>query len=143
MTRPRWLMLAGMLLVWIVAAALIALLVRVTAPQQTVIQAVIARALDPAYNPIDPTSEFTPGDVFYLSVRVQDAPPHSTITARWWYEDTLITTEDRDIGSASAAYVLGFWLERVDQPWPEGSYHVEVLLNQERVGVAQFVVVPD
>ncbi|MBN1967707.1 MAG: hypothetical protein JW910_23830 [Anaerolineae bacterium] len=131
--------LHGLVLAVLVGAAVLAHLL--SAPAPTGIQATTARALDEAYGPLEPTGMFGPGDVFYLSVRVERAPEGSTIGVRWRYADTLITDEEQALGPTAEVYVLGFELRRVDQPWPVGTYSAEVLLNGEPVGVAEFAVV--
>jgi hypothetical protein len=115
-----------------------------TQPESTRIQAVTALQLDDAFNPIEPSGVFRPDDVFYLSVRVENAPAHSIVSARWFYEDSVVMTQDQVTGALSNVYVLGFELSRTDESWPPGDYAAEILLNGMTVGNVEFaVVVPE
>ena len=139
--RRRGPFLIGFAASLIVGGLLIAFILATSTPALTHIQAVMAHGLDDEYRPVNPAGEFAPDDIFYLSVRVENAPPHSIISARWYYGQSVIMTDDQVIGAASPVYVVGFELRRADEPWPVGAYHVAILLNGEEVGSARFTVV--
>jgi hypothetical protein len=144
MKRQHWLFLVSLVLTVIVGALLIAQFYgdSEAAAPQTIIQAVIAQQLDDDYNPINPTGEYGPTDTFYLSVRIEQAPAHSIISARWRYGEQEVLTQDQVIGALDDRYVLGFELARTDDRWPAGDYAVDILLNGSVVGSAEFVVMP-
>lgn len=139
--RRRGAFLIGLTASLIVGGALTAVILATSTPALTHIQAVMAHGLDAEYRPIDPAGEFAPDDIFYLSVRVENAPPHSIVSARWYYGESVIMTDDQVIGAASPVYVVGFELRRADELWPVGAYHVAILLNGEEVGSARFTVI--
>lgn len=111
------------------------------APAATHLQATMARALDARYNPLEPTGVFSPGEPFYLSVRVEDAPPNSVVAAKWFYDGAVITQQEQALGREGTDYVIGFELRRADARWPEGVYGVELLLNGQHAGDIRFSVV--
>jgi hypothetical protein len=142
MKPQHWLFALGFVLVLIVGALLVGMLYDATIRdgETSHIQAIMAHGLDAAYDPIEPGGLFSPDDTFYLSVRTERAPAHSIISARWYYEGTVIMTQDQSVGALSDVYVVGFEMERTDQPWPVGQYSVDVLLNGESVGQVRFRV---
>jgi hypothetical protein len=141
MKRHHGFFIAGFLAVIIGGGLLLAAVYRETfQPALTRVQAVTARALTDNFEPVDPTGVFLPGEVFFLSVRVENAPPHSIISARWSYDSTIITVQDQVTGALGDVYLLGFELDRTDQPWPVGDYRVDVLLNSQAIGHATFEV---
>lgn len=126
-----------------IGAGIIALSVAdlLQAPAGT-IQAVTSRGLDDQYRPLEPTGVFAPDETFYLSVRAEHIPPGSIITARWYYEESLIIAQDQIVRDNEAVHVIGFELGRTNDPWPAGAYHAQLLLNGTPVGTAQFAVTP-
>lgn len=111
------------------------------APAATRLQATMARALDARYNPVEPTGMFPPGEPFYLSVRIEDAPPNSVVAAKWLYKGAAITQQEQALGGEETVYVIGFELRRADAGWPVGEYSVELLLNGQHAGDIRFSVV--
>lgn len=142
MKRMQWIVLASLLVTVIAGGVVTVLLYNETLkPPETRIQAVMARVLDEQFNPVEPTGEFSPGDVFYLSVRVQNANADSIVTTHWYYAASLIHMQDQVIRAGAETVVMGFELQRTDGEWPSGRYRVDVLLNGEAVGTAYFDVV--
>lgn len=142
MKRTQWIVLASLLVTVVVGGVVSIVLYNATfAAPQTRIQAIMAYALDEQFNPVQPTGEFAPDDVFYLSVRVENATANGIVTARWYYTDSLIHMQDQVTREGSETYLLGFELQRTDGDWPVGDYRVEILLDGEAIGTAYFFVV--
>lgn len=111
------------------------------APAVTRLQATMARALDAHYNPVESTGVFSPEEPFYLSVRIEGAPPDSVVAAKWSYDGAVITRQEQALGREETVYVIGFELRRADALWPVGEYDVELLLNGQHAGELRFSVV--
>ncbi len=144
MKRTHLLFIAGLTISLMLGVVAVVLFINSTALEPAIrIQAITSRALDEGFRPLEPTGIFTPSDVLYLSVRAEHVPPHSIVSARWRYGDSIITVDDQVIGSDGPVYIVGFELRRTDQAWPTGDYSVDVLLNGEVLGAAAFSVVTD
>ncbi len=76
----------------------------------------------------------------YLSADVVAPDEHTVIQTVWIWED-----EDHQIGTHELALERGFSraIFRFAQPpegWPEGSYRVEILCNEEKIDILRFTV---
>lgn len=79
------------------------------------------------------TTAFSPQDVFYLTVGLANAPDDTTVKAVWTAVDAAgaaanTVLDDAELTSGSAT--LTFDLKN-DQPWPAGSYKVDLYLNDK------------
>ena len=79
------------------------------------------------------TTAFSPQDVFYLTVGLANAPDNTTVKAVWTAVDAAgaaanTVLDDAELTSGSAT--LTFDLKN-DQPWPAGSYKVDLYLNDK------------
>ena len=77
----------------------------------------------------DNTSTFKPTDVIYASVETKGTGP-ATLATRWTYQDNQVVNEtSRTISPAGDDAVhTEFHISKPDG-WPEGKYHLVVLLN--------------
>ncbi len=88
------------------------------------------------------TTTFRPEDVFYLKVGLANAPDDTKVKAVW----TAIDAQDADPNTrlddaelTSGSATLTFDLQN-DQPWPAGSYKVDVYLNDKLDRTLEFNV---
>ncbi|MFC1959212.1 hypothetical protein ACFLYO_00735 [Chloroflexota bacterium] len=143
MKRERLLLLVGLCVVLLIGSGFtVWVYQQVVRLDTTYVQAVTARSLDANFNPIEPTDVFFPDEALNLSVRLENVPPHTIVSARWFYEDREILTQDQVAANSIMRQSLGFELQRTDQPWPEGAYRVEVMLNAVVMGEVLFTVRP-
>ena len=123
----------------IVIALLIVLLLAACGGGRPVVKKVVlAKALDADYRPIDPTTEFSPTDTFYCSVKVSNLKPGSRVTVRWYQDDQLL--DEYTLADLEGSQYLGFWYEPWSR-WPAGDYRVEIYLNDELARSLDFTVV--
>lgn len=96
----------------------------------------------------DPTNDigmvtFTPTDIFYCIVETADAPEGSVFRIEWIAAQVEGTDPDYVIdeaeyiqaGNGTITFSLGN-----DQPWPTGSYRIELYVNEERAIILYFEV---
>lgn len=88
-------------------------------------------ATDPDGN--NPTTVFSPEDVFYAVVDLANAPDDTTVKATWVVVkaegvDENMTVDEAELTSGSGT--LQFDLTN-DNPWPAGKYRVDLYLNDE------------
>lgn len=89
-------------------------------------------ARDPEGN--DPTTVFSPEDMFYSIVELSNAPDDTVVTAVWTALDVEGVDPNTTIDEASTTSgsdQLAFDLAN-DAPWPVGEYKVELSLNNEQ-----------
>jgi hypothetical protein len=100
--------------------------------------AIMAR--DPDGN--DPTTVFAPGDTFYCVVDLANAPDDTTVRAVWFAANVEGVEPDYLIDEAeltTGGGELNFELSNTD-PWPSGTYKVELYLNDELDRTLEFNV---
>lgn len=88
------------------------------------------------------TTAFSPDDIFYCLVDLANAPDDTTIKAVWTAvqvegaeQNTLIDETEITSGSGSIHFDLSN-----TNPWPMGTYKVELYLNGELVQTLEFQV---
>jgi len=110
----------------------------------------LARDSTPTFEPIDQTRSFAPSaDAFHLTYFVSGAEPDDRLTAMWVAVDvgdaaprntvideaTVLLTGDDESGA--------FRLQRGANPWPAGTYRVEVFVNDRRAQRVPYTVEPE
>ena len=105
----------------------------------TVTNVVMATALDDQYRPVHITQIYQPTDMFAVSVEVKNYRSADPLVARWLYEGGEIdrTPLSSDLTGNIHA---GFVLQNINPPWPVGRYRVEILYDDEVLGIANFSV---
>jgi len=101
--------------------------------------AVMARSLDPNYQPVEPTSVFGPTDTFYCSVKVTDLEKGSNVTAKWFFGSEFLGEYTYTATGGGSGHV-GFSLSPAGT-WLAGSYRVDIYLNDALVQSVAFSVV--
>jgi hypothetical protein len=96
-------------------------------------QAVPCRDVTDDYEPIDPTSVFSPTDDLYVSVHYFNLQEGQEIRFVWFQgEDSLdeltLTIDSSMAGSEGYA---ASWFTSQGDPWPLGDYHVDLYLDGE------------
>lgn len=103
------------------------------------VEITMAKRLNDEYEPVEPTTSYRPTEPFRASIALRNVPKGTQITARWYFESVLLreggTTARTDIAEAT----LGVGLSN-EEPWERGRYRLEVLLNRELKGTAEFTV---
>ena len=99
---------------------------------------VVAKNLDEDFKPIDPTSDYTTDDTFYISVEVKDLVVGSVVEVKYKlegepYEESSLTADE-----AGSGY-YGYKLRPNPSHFP-GSYTAEVYLDGELVETVSFDV---
>jgi len=99
---------------------------------------VAAKSLDADYKPVDPTSTYSPEDVFYISVQVKNLVVGSVVTVKYKlegedYSDTSLTADQFGSG------YYGFKLTAADGH-AVGNYTAEVYLDDELQKTIEFTV---
>ena len=85
--------------------------------------------------------EFSPDELIYLSMQVNDVP-RSTIVTSYWYGPTNLSLgqETRTISSGQAR--LRF-VRSDTHTWQPGAYRVEVWIGDDKIGAQNFdIVIP-
>lgn len=97
----------------------------------------------------NPVTSFSPGDTFYVVADLNNATNGTTIEARWYtvdvpgYESGQIPTDTPSQLTISEDYFTGtvnFSLTGGGDPWPTGSYKVELYLNGVLTHTVNFTV---
>ncbi len=101
-------------------------------------EVVAAKGLDADYKPVDPTSTFSPNDVFYISIRVKNLVVGSVVTVKYKlegedYSDTTLAADKFGSG------YYGFKLS-ADGGHATGNYTAEVYLDDKLVKTVEFTV---
>ena len=115
-----------------------------------VLEATFAHGLGEDMQPIDPGSEFTPGETVNLSLKVKGRPKEGVITARFFWYDTPITEASVDFADANSGLLFSFGEDTYvgysltpEQPFPlSDQYSAHVFFNDELVDAYAFRVVP-
>jgi hypothetical protein len=84
------------------------------------------------YQPIGPTTAFSPMDDLYVSVPYFDLEEGQEITLRWFYGEEVIDELAITIDASTAGREghAASWFKDAG-PWPVGDYHVDVYLDGE------------
>lgn len=115
-----------------------------------ILEAIFAHGLGEEMQPIDPGSEFSPGETVNLSLKIKGRPQEGVVTARFFWYDSPITEASVDLADANSGLLFSFGEDTYvgysltpDQPFPlSDQYSAQVLLNDEPVDVYPFSVVP-
>ena len=107
-----------------------------------VLNVIPAAALDDLYRPVEVTDTYSPDDVFFVSVEIENYDPYSPISARWLYEGDVISETPLEIEGTVDRYA-GFALRSDVAPWPAGDYTVEIVYKKRVLGKAAFRVEED
>ena len=83
------------------------------------------------------TTRFKPDDTIYVSA-LTETPGTSTITARWFYQGTLVNESSRDV-SYNNEGATEFHLINTNG-FPAGSYRVDILVDGQQVESRTFTV---
>lgn len=99
---------------------------------------VAAKSLDSDYKPVDPTSTYSPNDIFYISVQVKNLVVGSVVEVQYKlegedYSDTSLTADQFGSG------YYGFNLS-ADGGHATGNYTAEVYLDGELQKSVEFTV---
>ena len=88
------------------------------------------------------TTSYAPDAVFYAQADLQNAPDDSVIKAVWTAVDAVdvepgmvISETEFTTGSGLVHFTLSN-----DNPWPTGTYKVEIFLGEEQVQTLEFSV---
>jgi len=91
-----------------------------------------------------PTSVFSPTDVYYIHGDLMNAPEEVLLKIQW----TAVNAEDTDPYTSIGEYEItldegSFWFSLSpveDSPWPVGSYEAELFVDGELVSTVEFEV---
>ena len=89
----------------------------------------------------EPTTTFAPDEVFYCLVSVANAPDDTVVKAVWYAVDipgveaNFLIEETEFTGGGDIPFELSN-----DQYWPDGSYKVEIYLNDKLDTTLEFSV---
>ena len=144
-TAVTWCMLSG-------AAALAgdpvsALEYKTAAPVRPLKQAVFTRQLGKFREPLDPTTEFRPGETICLSLQFHGRIKTGTVAFKAYYRDELLAEATVDLSKGGAILPIGdtctFLKVAQEQPFPiSARYRVEVTLDDKPLGAFPFKIVP-
>lgn len=144
--KPSSLKTVGIVIGSIVGLVIIGFIVMVAYyminPQQLEVVGIsTAASVTDEGKPIDPADTFYPDvGAVYVSLDIENAPSDTTLTASWYYED-----EDYFIDSASIGLPPGdstpYFFYLLDDYWPDGSYRVDLSIEDEIIASVRFQVV--
>jgi hypothetical protein len=115
-----------------------------------VLAGAFAHGLGEQMEPVDPGTDFLPGETVYLSVEIKGRPKEGTITARFYWHDSLIAAADVNLADANSGVLFsigentyaGYTLTH-EQPFPlSDQYRAEVFYGDQALGSYPFRVVP-
>ncbi len=86
-----------------------------------------------------PSEAFAPTDSIYASVSTSGSAEHSTLEARWSYQDGQIVNRTRQTIAPDGPAVTSFRISKPDD-WPKGDYKVDILLDDRPAASAHFSV---
>ncbi|MEN9934098.1 MAG: hypothetical protein RLZZ387_677 [Chloroflexota bacterium] len=118
--------------------------------EATLVNATFARQLGESQEPVDPTEEFYPDEIIYLSLEFEGRPKEGVVASEFfWGEDSIASAEvnfaDANSGvifSIGESTFVSFNLTH-ETPLPiSGNYRVEAMLDGEPLGTYTFAVVP-
>lgn len=90
--------------------------------------------LEDDYSPVNPTNTFTSNaPSFYCTFEVEDIPPDSLAEGVWIAENIVGYDKNYEIDTSRVTlqpYWVGYFaLDKGDNPWPKGTYRVDMYLN--------------
>ena len=94
-------------------------------------EAVVCRDLSDDDAPIDPTEVFSDDDDFHVSIKYFDLKEGQSIGVEWFFEDELWRESSITVDAANAGDGYAVFSLTNSELWPEGSYHVDVYLDDE------------
>ncbi len=115
----------------------------------TVKSVTLAEGLDENYQPINPTTQFYPSDVIYVSVQVEGAPKSGIMTGQFYYYDQLISEASVDFSTVNEGVIItvgqdtfvGFNLTP-SADWPvDSGYTFKLLVDNAEVGSYAYEVI--
>src|SRR5688500_10879340 len=93
--------------------------------------------------PVDPTTEFAPGDTFFLIVELDDPPSGTRVKADWSAVDaggeTNVKIGDKELTITGNTNIVNFSLA-LPRPWPVGIYKVDLYINDTLSRTLEFTV---
>jgi hypothetical protein len=78
-------------------------------------------------------------DPFVCAVRVSNVQRGQVIAARWYLGDTLLKDTTYTLHESGSGYI-GFTLSPAEGGWPQGKYHVDILLDGDKARSVDFAV---
>ena len=88
---------------------------------------------------VAPMADFHPTDTIYAAVATTGSSAHSTLNARWIFQDGQVVHEEAVTIAPNGADVTDFQISKADG-WPVGDYRVEITLDGQPAGSAAFRV---
>lgn len=100
----------------------------------------LGRSLKPDLKIDDNTTTFHPTDVIYASIETKGTGP-ATLATRWTYQDNQVVNESsRTISPSGDDPVRTEFHISKPEGWPEGKYHLVVMINGTTAGTKDFEV---
>ena len=130
--RACWRLIAASILMILVSAC------DVIVSPSSVDDIVLTTALNDDYCAIDDVTTFSPNGPFYCSVMASNLRSGSALASRWYYGEQFIEEINYEVQEGGHGCV-GFELTSPN-PWPRGSYRVEIYLNGHLERMATFAV---
>jgi hypothetical protein len=93
----------------------------------------LGRAVNTAQQVDQPTSVFAPADTIFASVKTENTPAGTRITARWVYTEggaENVVSENDLLTTQAGTGWTSFYITNPG-PWPAGSYEFRVGVNGE------------
>ncbi|NMC28636.1 MAG: hypothetical protein GYA45_01020 [Pelolinea sp.] len=115
----------------------------------TVENVTLAKNLDENYQPVDPTTQFGPTDIIYVSVEVKGRPETGIITGKFYYGDQYISEASVDLSSVNEGVIvsigentyIGFNLTP-STSWPvDSGYSFKLYIDNVEFGTYAYEVV--
>lgn len=115
-----------------------------------ILEATFAHGLGEEMQPVDPGADFGPDETIYLSLRIKGRPKEGMVSARFYWQDTLIAEASVDLADVSGGVIfsigedtyVGYTLTH-EEPFPLGEgYRAEVSYNDQTLATYPFHVVP-
>ncbi len=104
-----------------------------------VTEIMLVSAFDETFRPVEIVEGYGPNDRFSVSIALQNYDPDDPLSARWYYDDSLITETWLGTQDAGDGYA-GFELVNNNPPWPVGTYAVEVYWRDQVLAGLSFEV---
>jgi hypothetical protein len=109
-----------------------------------------ARGLSEEMQPLDPGSDFGPGETVYLSVRIKGRPREGVLTARFFWREALIAEAGVDLADVNSGLLFSFGQDTYagyslthDEPFPlSDRYEARLFAGDQALGAYAFRVVP-
>ena len=102
-------------------------------------EVVMAKDLDEDKKPVDPTSTYSPTDVFYTSIEVKNLTVGSVVSIKYKFEGEDYSDNKLTADQFGSGY-YGFKLSAADAH-PAGNYSAEIYLDDKLVKTVEFSVV--